>query len=161
LHYLETFPQIQEFLVLIQKEEAERLSAPSGTKLYGPPAIKIQYFAEAQMVGQVSRNVFYPHPSVDSTLLRITRTPIPTNFSNRETGQFFAFIHLSFRHRRKTLFNNLRSAFPQNEYMLQYVFSELGLPLKTRAEALKLSQFLSLFTKLSPKLTLVDSWTEV
>jgi 16S rRNA (adenine1518-N6/adenine1519-N6)-dimethyltransferase len=151
LRYLETFLQIREFLVLMQKEEAQRLTAERGTKLYGPPAIKTQYFAQAQIVGQVSRNVFYPRPRVDSSLLRIVRTPVPSHFSGTETQQFFELVRLSFRHRRKTLFNNLKIALPEIASPLESALAELGIPLSTRAEALTLQQFLNLFASLSRK----------
>jgi 16S rRNA (adenine1518-N6/adenine1519-N6)-dimethyltransferase len=151
LHYLETFHQIREFLILMQKEEAQRLTAVCGTKLYGPPAIKTQYYGQAQIVGQISRNVFYPKPRVDSALLRIVRAPVESGFSPTETQQFFELIQLSFRHRRKTLFNNLKIALPEMETLLQLALAELKIPLSTRAETLTLQQFRDLFTNLSQK----------
>jgi 16S rRNA (adenine1518-N6/adenine1519-N6)-dimethyltransferase len=138
LTLFERFPQIQRGLFLVQKEEAERLTAHVGTKLYGIPTLKLQYFGTAKIVGKVSRRVFYPEPNVDSVLLEVRRTITATATLSYKT--FSNLINLSFKHRRKTLVNNLKTQFPNVLNLL----ADLEIPVQVRAEDLSFEQYLTL-----------------
>ncbi len=75
LTLLANLPSIQEVLVMVQAEVAERLAAPPGTKVYGSPSAKVAWYGSATMAGMISRTVFWPVPNVDSALVRIVRHP--------------------------------------------------------------------------------------
>ncbi|WP_371598256.1 16S rRNA (adenine(1518)-N(6)/adenine(1519)-N(6))-dimethyltransferase RsmA [Streptomyces sp. NBC_00564] len=102
LHMLETFPTIERTLVMVQAEVADRLAAPPGSKVYGVPSVKANWYADVKRAGSIGRNVFWPAPNVDSGLVALTRRtePIKTTASRREV---FAVVDAAFAQRRKTL----------------------------------------------------------
>jgi len=102
LHMLDTFPSIERTLVMVQAEVADRLAAPPGSKVYGVPSVKANWYAEVKRAGSIGRTVFWPAPNVDSGLVALTRRtePIRTTASKREV---FAVVDAAFAQRRKTL----------------------------------------------------------
>lgn len=97
LHFLETFPTIEKFLVMVQAEVAERLAAKPGGKEYGSPSAKIAWYGKAKLAGSIGRNVFWPAPQVDSALVYFERTRSDKN------SAVFTVIDAAFGMRRKTL----------------------------------------------------------
>jgi len=73
IHILETFPSIENYLVMVQSEVADRLAASPGSRTYGSPSVKLQWYGEVSKAGSVSRSVFWPVPNVASDLVQITR----------------------------------------------------------------------------------------
>ncbi|MDQ1552991.1 MAG: rRNA (adenine1518-N6/adenine1519-N6)-dimethyltransferase, partial [Microbacteriaceae bacterium] len=69
LHFLEHFPFIDNGLVMVQSEVGQRLAAPPGSKIYGSPSVKAAWYGSWRLAGQVSRQVFWPVPNVDSILV--------------------------------------------------------------------------------------------
>ncbi|WP_053742236.1 16S rRNA (adenine(1518)-N(6)/adenine(1519)-N(6))-dimethyltransferase RsmA [Streptomyces sp. NRRL WC-3618] len=102
LHMLETFPSIERTLVMVQAEVADRLAAPPGSKVYGVPSVKANWYAEVKRAGSIGRNVFWPAPNVDSGLVSLVRRaePLKTTADRREV---FAVVDAAFAQRRKTL----------------------------------------------------------
>ena len=109
LHLLALLPSLQACLVMVQKEVAERLSAPAGSRTYGAPSVKLQWYGSCEYAGEISRQVFWPVPNVDSALVRLSRTPPPPCRAKRE--QVFAVIDRAFMQRRKTLRASLAGLF--------------------------------------------------
>ena len=105
LTLLERFGNLDSFLVMVQKEVAERLSAQPGSKVYGTPSVKLAWYGTAKSVGNIGRNVFWPAPNVDSALVRFERHAAddPRNPNNRSVGRdlVFRLIDASFAQRRK------------------------------------------------------------
>ena len=77
LRTLETAPRIVDLTVMTQREVGDRLAAGVGSKAYGLTSVLVAYFAEARVVGRVSRRAFWPEPNVDSVILKVVRRPIP------------------------------------------------------------------------------------
>jgi len=73
LHLLESQPLIKRMLVMVQKEVGERFAAQAGDEAYGAASLRVQYFADAKVVGKIGPSVFYPKPNVDSALVSIVR----------------------------------------------------------------------------------------
>ncbi len=73
LTLLERFDNLGSFLVMVQKEVADRLAAKPGSKIYGTPSVKLAWYGTAERVGTIGRNVFWPAPNVDSALVKFTR----------------------------------------------------------------------------------------
>ena len=73
LHLLESQPLIKRMLVMVQKEVGERFAAQAGDEAYGAASLRVQYFADAKVVGNIGPSVFYPKPNVDSALVSIVR----------------------------------------------------------------------------------------
>jgi 16S rRNA (adenine1518-N6/adenine1519-N6)-dimethyltransferase len=103
LHVLELLPSLRRGLVMVQSEVAARLAAPPGGRVYGVPSVKLAWYAEATLAGEVGRGVFWPVPNVDSSLLRLVRRPAPALPVGLTRADVFAVIDAAFAQRRKTL----------------------------------------------------------
>lgn len=101
LHLLETFPSIKRVLVMVQLEVADRLAAKPGSKVYGIPSVKANWYGHVTRAGTVGRTVFWPAPNVDSGLVAIVRHTEPVADVDRR--ELFAVIDAAFAQRRKTL----------------------------------------------------------
>lgn len=100
LTMLERFDSLEETLVMVQAEVAERIAARPGSKIYGIPSAKAAWYSAASAAGQVSRSIFWPTPNVDSSLVRLVRRDPPAGVSREAT---FAVVDAAFAQRRKTL----------------------------------------------------------
>jgi 16S rRNA (adenine1518-N6/adenine1519-N6)-dimethyltransferase len=74
---LDEVPQLETLSVMVQKEVAERLAAPPGTRACGGISVKVAYHAAAATLGVVPPTVFVPRPKVDSAVVRFERRPAP------------------------------------------------------------------------------------
>ena len=101
VHLLETFPSITKVLVMVQLEVADRLAAKPGSKVYGIPSVKANWYGEVSRVGTVGRTVFWPAPNVDSGLVALTRHAAPIAAVDRV--ELFSLVDAAFAQRRKTL----------------------------------------------------------
>ena len=102
LHFLETFASLRFGLVLVQAEVAHRLAATAGNKVYGIPSVKLAWFAEATLAGNIGRNVFWPAPNVDSALVYFAKRDVALG-SEAERLATFEAVDAGFSQRRKTL----------------------------------------------------------
>lgn len=101
LHFLEHFPSIQRGLVMVQAEVGQRVAAGPGSKVYGSPSVKAAWYGAFSTAGQVSRQVFWPVPNVDSILVRFQRHEQPGTELERLTT--FELVDAAFQQRRKML----------------------------------------------------------
>ncbi|MEY4067301.1 MAG: hypothetical protein RIQ44_513 [Actinomycetota bacterium] len=102
LHFLEQFPSLQTGLVLVQAEVAHRLAAKPGNKVYGVPSLKLAWYAEANLAGNVGRTIFWPVPNVDSALVFFEKRAIALGDEALRLATFEA-VDAAFSQRRKTL----------------------------------------------------------
>ena len=102
LHFLETFTSLQTGLVLVQAEVAHRLAAKPGSKVYGVPSVKLAWYAESALAGNVGRTIFWPVPNVDSALVYFAKRAEPLGDEALRLAVFEA-IDAAFSQRRKTL----------------------------------------------------------
>jgi 16S rRNA (adenine1518-N6/adenine1519-N6)-dimethyltransferase len=100
LHLLATVPTLRHGLVMVQKEVADRLTAPPGSKVYGAPTVKLAWYADARPAGRVPPGVFWPVPNVDSGLVAFTARRPPADV---DRAAVFAVVDAAFAQRRKTL----------------------------------------------------------
>ena len=100
LHLLATLPSLRHGLVMVQKEVADRLTAPPGSRVYGIPSVKLAWYAASRLAGRVPPAVFWPVPNVDSGLVAFTRREPPAEVDRRAV---FAVVDAAFAQRRKTL----------------------------------------------------------
>lgn len=101
---------IPQMVCMIQKEVAERISAPYGNKTYGILSVFLQAFYDIEYLFTVSEKVFDPPPKVKSAVIRLIRN------QREELGcpekLFFTIVKTGFNQRRKTLRNSLRPLIP-------------------------------------------------
>ncbi|WP_454295863.1 16S rRNA (adenine(1518)-N(6)/adenine(1519)-N(6))-dimethyltransferase RsmA [Salana multivorans] len=103
LTMLERFELIEEILVMVQAEVADRIAAVPGTKIYGIPSAKAAWYAAATGAGKVARTIFWPTPNVDSSLVRLVRRDPPVAGAGVGREAVFAVVDAAFAQRRKTL----------------------------------------------------------
>ena len=146
MHLIESGIPFSEFVVMMQKEVADRISAQPNTKAYGSLSIAVQYYMTAKVAFIVPRTVFVPAPNVDSAILKMVRRPEPA-VAVEDESFFFKVSKASFTHRRKTLWNNLTGYFGKTEEVkdkLTKALDQAGLSPSVRGEALSLEEFASL-----------------
>ena len=146
MHLIESGIPFSEFVVMMQKEVADRISAKPNTKAYGSLSIAVQYYMTAKVAFIVPRTVFVPAPNVDSAILKMLRRPEPA-VAVEDEKFFFKVSKASFTHRRKTLWNNLTGYFGKTEEVkdkLTKALDQAGLSPSVRGEALGLEEFASL-----------------
>nr|WP_317630998.1 16S rRNA (adenine(1518)-N(6)/adenine(1519)-N(6))-dimethyltransferase RsmA [uncultured Flavobacterium sp.] len=103
---LEMRDQIPEFAGMFQKEVAERICEPKGSKAYGILSVLTQAFYDTEYLFTVSENVFTPPPKVKSGVMRMKRKEnykLPC-----DEKLFFNVVKTAFNQRRKTLRNSLK-----------------------------------------------------
>ncbi len=126
---------------LIQKEIAERLVARPGQRDYGFLTLAVGVWAECRLVFQVRPSAFHPPPKVDSAVVLLTPRPRP---AVADPEQFLQFVSECFRHKRKTIRNNLAEIYGKAAVD---AWPEAGL----RAEQLSLEQFVELYRRTQPR----------
>ncbi|HEO0085217.1 TPA: 16S rRNA (adenine(1518)-N(6)/adenine(1519)-N(6))-dimethyltransferase RsmA [Streptococcus agalactiae] len=146
MHLIESKIPFAEFVVMMQKEVADRISAMPNTKAYGSLSIAVQYYMTAKVSFIVPRTVFIPAPNVDSVILKMVRRDQPV-VSVQDEDFFFRVSKVAFVHRRKTLWNNLTSHFGKSEdtkAKLEKALEIAKIKPSIRGEALSIPDFASL-----------------
>ena len=143
MHLIESGIPFSEFVVMMQREVADRISAQPNTKAYGSLSIAVQYYMTAKVAFIVPRTVFVPAPNVDSAILKMVRRDQPA-VAVQDEKFFFKVSKASFVHRRKTLWNNLTSYFGKSEEIkakLERALEVIDLAPNVRGESLDLETF--------------------
>lgn len=135
---LECRELLDQVVVMIQKEVADRIVAHPSTKDYGILSVQFQLFFETERLFNVPPTVFRPRPKVESTVIRLKPAP-PLQIEVDEWG-LRRLIRDAFARRRKTLNNNLKGNYP-TERLSEDLLSR-------RAESLTPEEFLDLAEKL-------------
>lgn len=146
MHLIESKIPFAEFVVMMQKEVADRISAEPNTKAYGSLSIAVQYYMTAKVAFVVPRTVFIPAPNVDSAILKMTRREQPL-VQVKDEDFFFRVSKISFVHRRKTLWNNLTSHFGKSDETkakLEQALEIAEIKPSIRGEALSIAEFAKL-----------------
>jgi len=141
LHLLALEPGIRRVLVMVQAEVGHRLAAEPGSKVYGGPSIKVAWYGRWKVEGQVSRQVFWPVPNVDSVLVGMTRGERPgTEDERRRMG---VLVDAAFGQRRKMLRQALAEVYGSSAQATA-ALEAAGLDPTARGEQLGLPEFLAL-----------------
>lgn len=130
--------RFKRLVFLIQREVAERLTAPPGEESFGALSLLVAYFGTAKVVRTVKPSAFFPAPEVSSSVVRLEMKPDVC-----PDPALFKLIKTAFAHRRKTLKKNLRLA-GFEEKRVTAALERLELDPRIRAEALGLEQFQAL-----------------
>jgi 16S rRNA (adenine1518-N6/adenine1519-N6)-dimethyltransferase len=142
-------------LILVQREVADRIAAKPGGSDYGLLSATAQLYARVDKLFTLPPGAFAPPPKVHSTALRLTIAPRQqelglstdshTNGGEDNRG-FIDFLRLSFGQKRKTLWNNLKSNYPESQ--LRAALAEARVKPAARAETLTLEESAGLFRAL-------------
>lgn len=137
LTMLERFASLQEVLVMVQAEVADRIAAPPGSKTYGIPSAKAAWYAHASRAGSVGRTIFWPTPNVDSALVRLVRRDPPDDAEREAT---FAVVDAAFAQRRKTLRAAL-AGWAGSPALAEEILVAAGIDHRRRGETVSISEF--------------------
>ena len=145
MHLLESDLPIEEMILMMQKEVANRLEAKPSTKEYGSLSIAIQAYTDVEVVFTVPRTVFMPQPNIESAIVRLT-TLEESPLDVKDEKLFFNMMRASFGQRRKTIWNNLRRVLDnkEKEPLLREAFEHSGIDPSRRGESLSIDEFSAL-----------------
>ncbi len=142
---------IDQVVVMLQKEVADRLLASPGTKQYGIPTVLLSSCAAIDRLMRLDASEFHPRPKIDSQVIRITfkkDQPDMCDFSALQK-----LVRSSFQNRRKTLLNNLSSSLlsmnnihyqSETKEKIRIILEKAGIVPEIRAETLTVAEFLHL-----------------
>lgn len=122
---------------MVQKEVADRLAAPPGSRTYGAPSVLCQRVAAIQRCFVVGRGAFFPVPRVDSAVIHLRILDQPR--AEVDPRLFHQVVHAAFAQRRKTLRKSLSAVFPLE--LVEAALRHSGVDHALRAEALSVEQF--------------------
>ena len=141
---IEARTSLQRALLMLQKEMAQRLIAPPGTKDYGRLSVMLQYCAEVAVVAEAPAGMFYPRPKVDSQVIHVHfRERI--GFPAEDEGLLSRVVKAGFSQRRKTLRNALTGNILQADHArVEAWLARAGIDSRRRAETLTVEEFVRL-----------------
>lgn len=113
LDSLRFVPAIERFVVMVQREVADRLTASPGSRIYGLPSIVVTLNAAARLVFTVPPEVFFPVPDVESAVVELVRKPAPA-----AAERAIELATVAFQQRRKMLRRSLDGALTDPEAAL-------------------------------------------
>ncbi|MGH8950328.1 MAG: 16S rRNA (adenine(1518)-N(6)/adenine(1519)-N(6))-dimethyltransferase RsmA [Acidimicrobiia bacterium] len=134
LDALRRVPQIVRFVVMVQREVAERLVAAPGSTEYGLPTVVAGIHSEARLAFRVPAQVFYPQPKVESAVVVLDRAPAP-----EESERAIEIAAAGFNQRRKMLRRSLDDLFQDPVAVLE----RAGMDPTARAEDLSPEDYLA------------------
>ncbi len=133
---------LQSLSIMVQKEVAERIVAKPATKNYGTITAQIDAIANASIARIVSRKMFCPEPNVDSAIVKIDI--VNNKFEIKNYQLLKKLIDCAFAMRRKTLSNNLKTAFNLSGEKINNLCESVGISPSVRGETLTTQQFVTL-----------------
>jgi 16S rRNA (adenine1518-N6/adenine1519-N6)-dimethyltransferase len=139
----------ETIVILVQREVAERIAAKPGSRDYGLLSATAQLYARVEKLFTLPPGAFAPPPKVHSTVLRLTMAARHQDLGLDTDGfkqGFTDFLKLSFGQKRKTLWNNLKSSYPEPE--LRVALAQARVKPAARAETLTLEESAALFRAL-------------
>ena len=136
---LESRLPIDNITVMVQLEAAERICAEVGTRESGAVTAAVSYYAEKEILFEVSRKSFMPSPNVDSAVIKLSILKEPP-ISVDDEKKFFRLVKACFAQRRKTLVNTVSNTLNIEKNKLREALKMLELPETVRGEQLNLEQ---------------------
>lgn len=138
-HLIEYRTIIDSFVVMVQKEVADRIVSEPDGREYGILSVQFQYFCTCDYLFKVPAGAFYPPPKVDSAVIRFLFKQ-DQELEKTDISFFVKLVRQAFSMRRKTLRNNLK-AYVVNE-------EKISIDLNRRSETLSVSEFVKLSNEL-------------
>lgn len=130
---------ITAITVMVQKEAAQRICAPVGSRESGAVTVSVNYYAEPSLQFHVSAGSFMPAPKVDSAVIRLDvrkEPPVKT-----DEKKFFRVVKAAFSQRRKVISNSLSSGLKMSKDEINEALAAANVPSNARAEKLSLDDF--------------------
>lgn len=145
LHIFKFHDQFDLLVIMVQREVADRIAAKPGTRDYGLLSATAQLYTQVEKLFTLPPGAFAPPPKVHSSVLRMKVAP-----RFHELGvagdEFIEFLKLAFAMKRKTLMNNLKKQY--SEEQIRAALKQAGARADVRAEALPLEKSAAVFRAL-------------
>ncbi len=138
---------ISAVTVMVQKEAAQRICAKVGSRESGAVTVSVNYYAEPELLFNVSAGSFMPAPKVDSAVLRLNirkEPPVKT-----DEAAFFRVIKAAFSQRRKVISNSLSAGLGLDKQTVSLMLNNAGVAANARAEQLSLEDFAAIANQLN------------
>jgi len=145
LRLFEFSKYFESVVIMVQREVADRIAAEPGGRDYGVLSATAQLYARVEKLFTLPPGAFVPPPKVYSTVLRLTIEPRQEELGVAGDG-FIDFLRVSFGQKRKTLWNNLKTRFPDAE--LKRALAEARVKPTVRAETLSLEESAAVYRAL-------------
>jgi 16S rRNA (adenine1518-N6/adenine1519-N6)-dimethyltransferase len=142
LHLLENFSSLSTGVVMVQAEVGHRLAAEPGSKVYGSPSVKAAWYGAWRTAGNVSRQVFWPVPNVDSVLVAFERRTDALG-TEEERLTTFRLVDAAFQQRRKMLRQSLGQILGGSQLATDAMVAA-GIAPTARGEELTVHDFLNI-----------------
>ncbi len=143
MRLLESRLPIEEIVVMVQREAAERLCAKMGTREAGAVSAAVQYFGEAEVLFEVDRTSFMPAPKVDSAVIKITLHQEP-RYRVADEKAFFSLVKAAFAQRRKTAVNSISATLGIPKETVTNALTACGIAANARAENITMEELCAL-----------------
>ena len=143
LKIIEDKINVDKIVVMVQKEVGDRFKAIPNTKDYGSLSVYLNYYYNVKKLMDVSRNIFVPIPNVDSIVVEFTKKD--NEYKVKNENLFFKLVRDSFKQKRKTLRNNLKS---YDLDKISEVLDKYNMDLSIRAEQLPINIFVDIANNL-------------
>ncbi|MBQ4626171.1 MAG: 16S rRNA (adenine(1518)-N(6)/adenine(1519)-N(6))-dimethyltransferase RsmA [Clostridia bacterium] len=144
---LESKLPIEAVTVMVQKEAAQRICAPVGSRLSGAVTVAVDYYADAYKLFDVSAGSFMPAPKVDSCVIRMDIRKKP-EIEISDEKLFFRIVHAAFGQRRKTASNSISAGSGIPKDIVIKAIEECGFEPSVRAETLNMRDLAALCEKI-------------
>lgn len=150
MRFIESSLDVRSITIMVQKEVALRFVAKPNTADYSAITLAIEMAGDAKITRNVSRNMFFPAPNVDSAVVRIDIDRAKLDGEN--VALLHKLVRSSFAMRRKTLANNLSVAFQIDKQEAGKLIEEAGFSPMVRGEALSLDDYKKLTKTLETRI---------
>ena len=148
-HALEP-PRPVRAVYLVQREVAERIVAPPGSRTYGALSVNVQAVARAELVARVPAGAFRPPPSVESAIVRLTPRPDPVVDQSLEAG-FRSLVQGAFGLRRKQMRRVVRTVARLDADAADQLLAAATIDPEVRPETLSPEDFARLLRAISAR----------
>ena len=146
MRLLEERLPIRSLTVMVQREAADRICAPMGTRECGAITAAVNYYSTPKRLFNVSRGSFKPSPNVDSSVIKLEITQEKKYPDITDEKLFFRMIRAAFAQRRKQLLNPLSAELGISKSELSEKLTKCQIKLTARPEELKMEDFVALYT---------------
>jgi 16S rRNA (adenine1518-N6/adenine1519-N6)-dimethyltransferase len=139
-HLIKHRSQVKQAVMMVQKEFAERLAAPTSTRAYGSISVSAQLFADIELGIIVPGDAFHPPTEVQSRVMKLSFLKTPRAHV-RDYDFFQVVVRASFSQRRKKLINSLMSQGRWPKERILQALESAGISPDVRAETLSVEAF--------------------
>lgn len=143
LTLLPHYDKIESLTVMVQKEYADRMVAPSKTPDYSHLSLLVSFFCQAKLTFIINPSCFFPRPKIRSAIVYCKLNPPALN---DDIDAFFFLTRSAFQQKRKMLRSSLKSLASREQ--IEQVLQSMNLPITSRPEELGLQEFISLFKQI-------------